>query len=85
MNSSLSHEYYSADVVVGFEEVEYSVSERVGSVEVCVSILGPSGLDLSSDVSIPFILQTEPGSATGQSPLKIIFIGLQCHPRFTTL
>jgi len=65
VNYSLSHEYNYADVVVGFEQMEYSISERIGSVEVCVSILGPSGLALSSDVSIPFILETEPGSATG--------------------
>lgn len=51
---------------VGFEEVEYEVSESDGSLEVCVAILAPSALRLSNTSSVVLLLSTLPQSATGK-------------------
>ena len=51
---------------VGFEEVEYEVSESDVFVEVCVAILSPPILQLSNTSSVVFLLSTLSQSATGK-------------------
>ena len=51
--------------VVGFEQGEYQVRERQGSVEVCVGVLGPVGVTLSEDVSVTLLFNVRSLSATG--------------------
>ena len=54
-------------MIVGFERSDYSVAENRGSVELCVSILGPDQIQLSDNVSADLTLTTEPITAAGKS------------------
>ena len=56
-----------AELIVGFEEMAYNVTESVGGVEVCVAILSPDNLQLSSDLSVILSLSAESTSATGMA------------------
>ena len=52
--------------VVGFEKSNYSVGESDGSVEVCVTVLGPVGIQLSDNVTAVLSITTQPNTATGK-------------------
>ena len=54
-------------MIVGFERSDYSVAENRGSVELCVSVLGPDQIQLSGNVTAALLLTTEPITATGKS------------------
>jgi len=55
------------ELIVGFEEMVYNVTESEGEVEVCVAILSPGDLQLSSDLSVTLSLSAESTSATGMA------------------
>ena len=48
-----------APVIIGFDQDHYSVSEDVGSVQVCITVSGPPG------VSVPVTVTAEGGTAQG--------------------
>ena len=48
-----------APVIIGFDHAHYSVSEDVGSVQVCITVSGPPG------VSVPVTVTAEDGTAQG--------------------
>lgn len=52
---------------MGFEDVVYNVTESEGGVEVCVAILSPDDLQLSSDLSVTLSLSAESTSGTGMA------------------
>ena len=52
---------------VGFEEVQYEVSESDDFVEVCVAILAPRDLRLSNTSSVVLLFSTLSQSATGKN------------------
>ena len=52
---------------MGFEEIAYNVTESEGEVEVCVAILSPGDLQLSSDLSVTLSLSAESTSITGMA------------------
>ena len=58
--------YSNSVLSVGFEEVEYEVSESDDFVEVCVAILAPPVLRLSNTSSVVLLLSTLSQSATGR-------------------
>ena len=55
----------AGQVVIGFEEPSYTVSEGTPQQEVCAVVIEGT---INRDVTV--VLQTQPGSATGGQPIQ---------------